>query len=176
MLRTNKSIRSPYIALATGLVVSGLLVAGDAGADATDQLEVSVEVEANCSIVAVPLDFGNYDPVVTNASAVATGSGGLTVTCTTGAAVTVTLDQGLNDIAGSAAVPQRRLANGGGAFLAYQLSDSGDFSTVWSDASADVDYTGDGAADTLTVFGRIGAGQNVPTGIYTDTVLATVVF
>ncbi|MFM6073490.1 MAG: spore coat protein U domain-containing protein, partial [Dolichospermum sp.] len=39
-----------------------------------------------------------------------------------------------------------------------------------------VSHTGTGNASNITVYGRIGRGQNVPAGSYTDTVVATVTF
>ena len=48
---------------------------------------------------------------------------------------------------------------------------------VWGGtAASDVPHTGTGTETSLTVYGRIPAGQNVPAGSYSDTVVATVTF
>ena len=61
------------------------------------------------------------------------------------------------------------------AYFLYQ--DSGE-ATVWGNTQATgVAQTGTGnAGTTLTVYGDITAGQNVPVGSYADTVVATVNF
>jgi spore coat protein U-like protein len=153
-------------------------VARAAGTD-TDNLPVTATVESNCTIDAsAGLDFGVYDPIVTNTSgSPLDAQGSVHVVCTNGSAVTITLGQGDNHIAGSAAAPQRRMADvAGTSFLSYFLySDASQ--TVWGDTSltgkAD---TGNGADQSLTVFGSVPGGQNIPVGSYSDTVLATVTF
>lgn len=39
-----------------------------------------------------------------------------------------------------------------------------------------VDHTGTGTATSINVYGRVTAGQNVPSGSYSDTVVATITF
>jgi spore coat protein U-like protein len=178
MLKTNKTIRSPYTTLAAGLAVSGLLFAGVAGA-ATDtaNMAVSATVTNNCTITTAPLAFGTYDPVDTNLATPKTGSGHVFVTCTSGANATVTLDDGVNGDTGSTdAAPLRRLVNGL-AFLDYALFSNGGLTTAWaSDTTNDVAHVGDGTETDLEVFGQIPAAQQVVAGSYTDTVVATVTF
>jgi spore coat protein U-like protein len=176
MLKTSKSIRTAYTTLATGLALSGLLVAGTAGA-ATDtaNLAVSATVSANCIISTTAVDFDEYDPVVANKTVPLDVQGIVTVTCTSGPTFQVTLGQGLHDGTGSAAAPARRLSDGTN-FLNYSLSNVGFGGTVWSDSTSGVDHIGTGVATNLAVFGQIAAGQNPPVGSYSDTVLATVTF
>lgn len=158
--------------------VSTVLGAGlvHAGTD-TSSLEVSATVTANCTITTAPVAFGAYDPVVTNASTALDATGTVTTTCTNGASATILLGQGANADTGSTdAAPVRRMISGSD-YLSYQLySDSGR-STVWgNDATSDVATTGTGSNVDVTVYGSVTAGQNVPSGSYADTVVATVSF
>ena len=164
--------------LSAGAFLALPQVARASGTD-TDNLPVTATVESNCTIDAsAGLDFGVYDPIVANKSGSnLDAQGSVHVVCTNGSAVTITLGQGDNHIAGSAAAPQRRMVDGTGlSFLSYFLySDASQ--TVWGDTAltgkAD---TGNGADQSLTVYGSVTGGQNVPVGSYSDTVLATVTF
>ncbi|MGR9085688.1 MAG: Csu type fimbrial protein [Gammaproteobacteria bacterium] len=143
----------------------------------TANLAVSATISANCTIDTTALDFGGYDPIVTHKAAPLDGTGTVTTVCTNGSAVAITLGQGVNaDTGSSDPAPLRRLTDGTN-FLSYDLySDSGR-SVVWgNDATVDVERTGTGVADVLTVYGQIPQDQNVPAGTYTDTVVATVTF
>ena len=49
--------------------------------------------------------------------------------------------------------------------------------TTWGDtAGTGKADTGTGTTSTLTVYGQVAAGQNVPVGSYADTVVATVTY
>lgn len=145
---------------------------------ATSNLSATASVSANCTIATSPVAFGAYDPVVTNNSSALDGTGTVTVTCTSGSTGTVTLGQGANaDTGSSDTLPVRRMLAGTSDYLTYNLySDSGR-TTVWGNtAGTGVDRTGTGASDAVTVYGSVAAGQNVPAGSYSDTVVATVTF
>jgi spore coat protein U-like protein len=140
-------------------------------------LSATSTVVNNCTISTSALASGNYDPVSANASTALDGTGTVTVTCTKDATTKITLGQGSNANTGSTdAAPLRRMTDGTN-FLSYSLySDSGR-TTVWGNTPATgVDHTGTGTATNITVYGRVSAGQNVPAGSYSDTVLATVTF
>ena len=144
----------------------------------TINLSVSATVSANCTISTSALAFGSYDPVSANASAALDGTGGVTVTCTNGAAATITLGQGTNATIGSNdAAPLRRLKDSGTNYISYSLYQDSGRSAVWGNtAGTGVSHTGSGAATAISVYGRISAGQNLPAGSYSDTVVATVTF
>jgi spore coat protein U-like protein len=119
------------------------------------------------------LGFGSYDPVVANASANLDGTGAVVVACTRGATATVGLGGGSN-----ASGATRRMGDGAGNFLSYELySDSGR-STVWNAGSGTLALTAapSRTARTYTVYGRVAGNQDVPAGTYGDTVVATVNF
>lgn len=152
------------------------------GATATANLPVTASVTANCTIsTAAAVAFGAYDPVVTNAASPLVATGTISVTCTTGASTTVTLSEGTNHDTGSstAAAPVRRMTDGAGtpSYLSYQLYSETTRTTVWGDTPlTGLAYSGVGTQESITVYGRVAAGQNVPAGSYTDTVVATITF
>lgn len=160
--------------------VAALLVSGAAfaGTD-TSNLTVSATVEANCTIDASGgLAFGTYDPVSANS---ATGAdldnttSTISTTCTNGSAATITLGEGANAQGGSTpAAPLRQMISGSD-LLSYNLYTDSAGGTVWDDTTGK-SITGTGAADPVTVYGRIAKGQAVPVGSYSDTVIATVTF
>lgn len=143
----------------------------------TANLAVSATVSNNCTITTSALSFGSYDPVSANSSAALNGTGGVSVTCTSGASTTVALGQGANANTGSTdAAPLRRMASGTNR-LSYSLYQDAARTAVWGNTVAtSVAHTGTGTSTAITVYGAIAGGQNVPAGSYTDTVVATVTF
>ena len=166
------------------LTVAGTTVLGLGAATAIHaatqaaNLPVTATVSANCAIATAAVAFGAYDPAVVNASANRDATGTVNVTCTTGASTTVTLGEGDNaDTGSTAAVPARRLTDNGTNFIGYQLYSENTRTTVWGNTGGTgLAHTGTGTLVGLTVYGRIPGGQNVPTGNYSDTVVATVTF
>lgn len=157
----------------------GMLVSGQASAATqTANLSVSATVAATCSISTTALGFGAYDPVGTHNATPLDGTGAVIVTCTNGASAALTLGQGANAGTGSTdAVPVRRMKNAAGVFLTYGLYSDAGHTTVWGNTPAtSVAQTGSGTAASVTVYGRVPAAQNVASGAYTDTVVATVTF
>jgi spore coat protein U-like protein len=71
------------------------------------------------------------------------------------------------------------MANGAN-LLNYAVYTDSARSTVWGDggagATATIDGTGSGTAQSTTIYGRIPAGQTVPAGSYSDTVNVTVTY
>lgn len=145
---------------------------------AVSNLDVTATVTANCTIATAPVAFGNYDPVVANATTALNGTGTITVNCTTGSAATITLGQGSNAANGSTdAAPLRQMKDAGTDVLAYTLYQDSGRTTAWGNtAGTGVSDTGNAAAQNITVYGAVTAGQNVPAGSYSDVVVATVSF
>lgn len=169
--------------LAVGLVLAGALsYSSDANAQNTSpqsaNLSVSASIQASCTISTSPLNFGNtYDPVGIHNGTTGVdlqGTGTVTITCTEGAGVTVALDLGLNEGAGT----QRMMINGASDTLNYDLYSDAGRTIPWNDTTGTVAETGTGAADVLTVYGSVPRGQtNAQAGsTYTDTVVASVAF
>ncbi|NDP42493.1 MAG: spore coat protein U domain-containing protein [Aromatoleum sp.] len=152
----------------------------------TANLNVTAAVAANCTIATAPVAFGNYDPVVTNASTALTAAGSVTIACTKGSAPAITLGLG----AQPSGTIRRML--GGGDFLSYELYQP---STTAPDAASTCSYVaptvwGTTAAQTFTptspsnvtaraykVCGSVPAAQNVTVAAsYADVVVASVNF
>jgi spore coat protein U-like protein len=174
----SKKLKWRLLGMAAGTALFlGTATVSHAGT-ATSSLSVTATVAANCAISTAPVAFGAYDPVAANATTPLDGTGTVTVTCTSGDAATITLGQGSNPGTGSTdAAPVRQMKDTGGALLGYSLYSDTGRTTVWGNtAGTGVAETGTGAAQAVTVYGAVAAGQNVPTGSYSDTVVATVTF
>lgn len=177
MKNTNISLLSSRALLLTAtLALGGTLWVKPAFAATTNQtnLSVSTSVNVTCTITANAVAFPPYSPNGTDVIA----NGTVTTTCTNGSSATITLDQGQNAGTGSTdAAPLRRLSDAGTNKLSYSLFQNTDRTTVWGNTpGTGVNITGNGAAQNTTVYGKIPAGQNVPPGTYSDTVVATVTF
>jgi spore coat protein U-like protein len=161
--------------LLVAAVVIGLGALLPAGAQAQTQasLAISANVAANCTISTAPVAFGAYDPLVANLAAAKDATGGVRVTCTKGSVPTIGLDAGSH-----AAGAVRRMVGDTGDFLTYELYQPDGYTTVWGTGTAA--YKGPAAPDrtmrTFAVNGRIPGNQEVGTGNYSDSVLATVNF
>ncbi|MDB9308651.1 spore coat U domain-containing protein [Aphanizomenon sp. CS-733/32] len=167
------------ILIAASSAVSVVSAAPAMAGTATSDLTVSSNVVNNCTISTSSINFGNYDPISDNASSDLIGTGSVTVTCTSGASATITLDAGANPANGSTnALPLRRLSNGTTGYLNYYVVFQSGISVAYWGNTADtgVSHTGTGSASELNPIGTIPSGQNVPAGSYADTVVATVTF
>ena len=143
-------------------------------ATATANLPVSATVINNCTISTAAVAFGNYDPVGVHDAANLDGTGTVTVACTKGSTATVGLGLG-----GNPAGATRRMSDGSGNFLTYEMYQDAGRVNLWGNAAPDLLAPGAApskAARNFTVFGRVASGQDVPAGAYTDTVVATVNF
>lgn len=138
----------------------------------TATFDVTLRILADCTIAANSLDFGQTGVI----TASITGSSTINVTCTNTTPYNVGLDAGTG--AGSAGTT--RFLNGTGAntdtvaFNLYRTPGSG----LWG-SNQGVDTmagTGNGNAQTLTVYGEVPA-QKAPTpDNYKSTITATVYF
>ena len=182
---------SPMFALTTLAV---LLIA-DAPAwagQATKTFNATASVAAKCVMSNIAnLDFGSYDPVVTNASADLPGNTSFTLTCTKSASPSISLSLGNSNFGGNLAA-KRSMNNGtasAGNYLSYDLylpsgvgapASVSASATLWGDGSSGTAGFAPSvpsvAAQTITIFGAVKAGQDVPVGTYTDSVTATVNF
>jgi spore coat protein U-like protein len=142
-------------------------------ASASTSLSVTASVANTCTIGTNPLAFGAYDPVVAHASSNLDGTGTVTITCNKGAVTTVGLDLGAN-----ASGTTRRMTNGTD-FLTYQIYKEAARTNIWGNSGANLLDTGTAPSKSprsFSAFGRIPSGQDVGSGSYTDTVVATVNF
>jgi len=142
-------------------------------ATTSSTLNVDATVTANCTVSTSPIAFGNVNPLSgSNVDA----SGGITVTCTNGTGWTAAADVG----SGSGATYASRRMTDSGNLLSYNIYTNAGRTTVWGDgtgSTATIGNTGTGAAQSVTVYGRVGSGQvTVPPGSYDDTVSVTVTY
>ncbi|EIK95824.1 protein U [Pseudomonas sp. M47T1] len=163
------STRTFFKAGAVALIGLGVALSGNANAS-TANMSVSATVVATCSVSAGALAFGSYSGTAVTASA------DLSVTCTNDAPYTIALGAG----AGTDATTSARLltnASDSTSTLSYGLYQDSSYATTWgnttgTDTLAD---TGTGAAQTISVYGKIAADQlTASTGSYADTVVVTV--
>lgn len=154
--------------VAVGSAAPSMAVAGSAASN----LNISASVPDNCTISTEAVNFGAYD---SSSNAEATGT--VTILCTIGTSATITLGQGNNAGDGSTDTqPLRRLGQGSNADkLSYDLYKNTLRSDFWGNTNETGKFSGGtGSNQSLTVYGRIPSGQNVPVGSYADTVVATV--
>ncbi|MGA7242627.1 MAG: spore coat protein U domain-containing protein [Terracidiphilus sp.] len=145
-----------------GITTLCLAPSSSQAATATAPINVSATVVATCTIGATAMAFGNYTGVV------ATATSTVTVQCTNTTPYTVSLNAGTSS---GSSVTARKMTGAAGVFLNYGLySDSGYATNFVTTAS----ITGNGAAQPITVYGSVPAGQYVAPNTYTDTVTATV--
>lgn len=157
-----------FAAAVFGVLTLGLSTSANA-ATATSTFSVTANINATCTISAGALGFGTYTGAVANSTST------ITVQCTNTTPYNVALNAGST---GGATVTTRQMLNGA-ASLNYSLfSDAGrtkNWGQTVNGANADVvTGTGNGASQTLTVYGQIPAGQYPTPGSYTDTVTATI--
>lgn len=169
----NRKIATRFM---TACGVAALLGAGLANntavaATANSTFQVTADVLAVCSISANDLTFGNYDPFAAGDLDV---NGSVDVTCTDQAPWEIQLDGG-----GTGNVNARQMSDGGTGTLNYELFTTAGRTSNWGETLTvdTVTGAGTGSSDSVTVFGRVPAGQTgAPVGSYTDTVTATINF
>jgi spore coat protein U-like protein len=177
-----KSILHLSVAAAL-LSASGIILA----ATATANIGISATVSKACSISSTtPVAFGIYDPIGTNATAPLNATGSISVTCSKGATgMTIGLSNGASAVAG-----QRTMKLTGGTatdLLNYTLGQPPSSvpatactfasNIPWTTTAMMTLATGAGKTPQVyNVCGVIAAGQDVPAGDYTDTVVATLNF
>lgn len=138
---------------------------------ATGTILVSVTVPKACTIAAGALAFGNYTGTKVDAATT------LTVTCTTTTAYQVGADNGVN--AQYIGVWAKYMTGPSGSRLRYHVYTDAARSIEWGSTagSNEVAGTGTGAAQTIPVYGTIGAGSyGSLAGTYTDTITFTLYY
>ena len=156
--------------LAAALAAPGMVSAQTA--QDTEAFDVTITLENSCELTTDPTEmaFGtagllNKDYTVTSV---------VSVTCTSGAEYTLSLNGG-----GNADGTSRRMGNGS-EHVSYRLYSDSSHTTLWGDGTtfgSAVGGTGNGQEQEVTVYGRVEAADNVttpPAGSYSDTVTVEV--
>jgi spore coat protein U domain-containing protein, fimbrial subunit CupE1/2/3/6 len=162
-------VRPQIFSLTVALLLAGLCGPVLAG-QATTSFAVSATVQSSCAVSAGTLAFGNYAAATATPNDV---SSTISVTCTSGLPYTVALDGGTT----TATVNARAMTDGASHNLTYALYTTSGRTTLFGDGTSStqtIGGTGSGAAQSVTVFGRIPVAQYVTAGSYTDSVGVTV--
>ena len=157
------------LGLMAGLACLGLGSAPGEAVTSTTAFNVSATVQATCLISATDLAFGTYTGSAIDATST------ISVTCTNTTAYNVGLDAGTGS---GALVSSRKMTGPSAATLNYALFSNSARSSNWGNTvgTDTVSGTGNGNAQTLTVYGRVAASQYVQPGAYSDTITATVYY
>lgn len=155
--------------------ISGFLAIGVIGLSANafaDTVDVTADVPDACTVTAGALGFGTYAP---DRSTNLTTTGSFDVVCSLASTVDIALDGGDNIDSNV-----RRMANGSGGFLSYEIFDGGNSQKI-GDNSTILEQPllaqalGVGAT-TISLNGQAAGNQQPPGGNYTDTVQVSLVF
>lgn len=176
-----KYISKAIVAVSFGLTC---ISSGVMAQTATADLTVTASVNASCTINTAPVSFGGYNPADLQATHV---SGSVTVSCVKGTAPIISLSGGSNPGAnpGERAMKHASEADLLSYFLYKPSSTVANTACTttetepWGQLGAERFVPGAAtsiAASTYNICGRIPAGQDVLTGSYQDTVIATVEF
>lgn len=135
------------------------------------QFDVTAQIHSSCVIAAEPLDFGTYDGAVKDTTS------HLGVTCNLGEPYTIGLSPG----SAGADYAATRTMKDGSKVLEYQLFTDSSYTLKWGPISgtehvvtSSIPGGATGSLETIPVYGRITAGQNPGSGIYHDTITATI--
>ena len=162
-------MKSALSVLALGFLASGLAPRPAVAATASTSFGITATVQGTCLVSASDLTFGLYAGAAVNATS------SISVTCSDRTPYSVGLSAGL---APGATVATRKMTGSGSAVLGYALA-SNSYGTVnWGPTvGADtVAGTGNGSAQTLSVYGRILAGQPLASGAYADTITVAITY
>ena len=165
----------------TSAIGAAVLVAlsGAAGAATVQSnFNVTASVVKNCIVSSGDIAFGTYTP----AAGALAGSSTVAVRCTAGTGFTVALSAGQE-----ADYTTRKLNDGSGNELEYNLYTTNTYATIWGDGTdTTVTQSGTGAgmgapqAQNLTVYGQLpdnAANQLAPpSASYADNIVVTVTY
>ena len=156
------------VALAGGVVA---LAGAASAATATGSFSVTMTITAECKVQSTnTLAFGSDGVLDANVDATAT----MGVQCTNTTPYNVGLNAGT---ASGATVTTRQMTNGAAAVNYALYSDSGRTTNWGNTVSTDtVAGTGNGAVQTLTVYGRVPAQTTPAPQAYSDTITVTVTY
>lgn len=166
--------RTRFLAAVAAVVAASAVASPAFAATTTSSLSASATVTANCTASTTAVAFGSVN-VISGSNV--DGTGGLSVTCTSGTAWAASANAGSGT---GASLATRKMANGTN-MLNYVLYTDSARTTVWGDGvggtTATISGTGSGAAQASTIYARVPSGQtSLPAGSYADTVTVTVTY
>src|SRR5258705_4227530 len=138
---------------------------------ATGTFSVTATVTASCTVSGTTLGFGSFNALGPNVDA----TSAITATCTNGSAYTIGLNPG--GTSGATVTTRQMVHTDTVTKLNYGLYTDVAGGTNWDDIGGTtvVSGTGNGAGQSITVYGRIPTGQtSAKAGAYSDTITATI--
>lgn len=136
---------------------------------------VTSDAYAACSVRTTSIIFGNYDVL---SSVADTGTGTISLSCTPGADVTISIGASSNS---GAFYPRRMVYAGLGDTLDYNLYTSAAMIQVWGDGTngtVTAYYPNVKRSNTplIRIYGKIDPQQNVPAGNYSEQLVVTITY
>jgi spore coat protein U-like protein len=194
-MRTLKTLKIvAAIALTLGLATAQgvTLIYGNAGGGSTNPANAAQLMTSNSAVVASAVVTATCTTFTTSgAFAFGTYTSGqqanvdtsmqVAANCTAGSPYTMYISAGSNyNMSGFTG--WRALSNGGTGYLAYAVYVNNPGNALWGDYAGSaglgsgLSAVGTGSSQSYTVAARIPGGQAVPTGNYTDNVVATLAY
>ena len=175
-------MKKQYLAAALSIVAAAGTLATPTlslAASKTQNLPVQAQVNVNCNFTSSPtMDFLTYDPTGVNATADLAASVGVNVRCTRGAFVQVGINTGNH--AGSAPVGSTRAMKHSvtNNYLGYDFYHESTHTTLWGASGGGLfSFTSASNAPTpVNIYGKIPQNQDVPAGLYQDTVVVEIIY
>jgi spore coat protein U domain-containing protein, fimbrial subunit CupE1/2/3/6 len=174
-MKRNLLCSALVVAVIAGMVSVPAFAAIYSNGTNTATFNVTLTLQANCSITANPLSFGTAGVLSTAINQQTT----LAVTCTNTTPYNVGLDAGT--VSGST-VASRLMAGTSagntGTTVGFELYQDSGHTTVWGNTQGTNTEagTGTGAAQTITVYGQVPVQATPDPDTYQTTVTATVYF
>lgn len=163
--------RLPNILAASACLFAAAWAAPAAAQSANSHdMALTASVESSCTVATTDMAFGVLDTTVPRVDTTAT----ITVTCASTTVFKIQIDNGDN-----ASGSQRRMANGSGDFINYQVYRNNNRTQVWGLAptSARNGIIVKGGSADYTAYGRLtGITPTTPTGEYSDMLTVWVEF
>jgi spore coat protein U-like protein len=158
---------------AAALAVCALIASGNSlsAATATSTMTVQMTITATCTVnSATSLNFGTQGVLSTNVDQTST----IQVTCTNTTPYNIGLDAGTGT---GATVATRKMTSGANT-VNYTLYSNSGRTTVWGNTvGTDTQAaTGNGSAQSYTVYGRVPSQAAPAPGTYSDTITITVTY
>ncbi len=166
----NKHIKNAGSIFLASAITAMSALSADA-ATVVDTFTAQIIISDDCDIVSAgDLNFGSEGVLAVDVDATAT----LSVQCTN----TTTYDIGLNAGVGIGGTIATRRMSDAGETVDYQMFSDASRVTNWGETvgTDTVSATGDGSANTHTIYGRVPAQTTPSSGTYQDTVTVTVTF
>jgi len=171
----HKFLRVTAACILTALAAAGLTPAAQASTSTTTFL-VQITLTSSCSISASTLNFGSAVGLLTSA---VNGSTTVAVTCSNSTPYNVGLDAGT--VTGStvaARLMAGTTAGNTGTTMSFELYQDSGRSTVWGNTvgTNTVSGTGNGSAQSITVYGQVPTQTTPKPDTYQTTITATVTY